>query len=274
MDFKESTGLYLIAGGVIAFVLLQSLFFLVKAWKQGEKLGIDKKKLRNAVTSSAVFTIPSALSVLATVIVLAPSLGLVIPWVRLSVLGNLLYETKAAGDAMSALGQDGGISSTITDPAVFAGVAWVMTLGICFSLVILPFVAKPLHKKMLKLGKKDEATEESGEKKEKKSGGIAGFIDLLTPAVFIGLIGAFVARAIAGKGKPETFGDGAGIVSVITLVVAVVASLVLEKIAAKFKLTWLEPFVMPIGMVIALVAAVVAYNVLLPFGLAEMEWRG
>ncbi|MBR4891272.1 MAG: DUF5058 family protein, partial [Clostridia bacterium] len=169
MDFKDSTGLYLIAGGVILFVLAQSLFFLVKAWKQGEKLGIDKKKLRDAVTSSAVFTIPSALSVLATVIVLAPSLGLVIPWVRLSVLGNLLYETKAAGDAMNAFGQEGGISSVITDPAIFAGVAWVMTLGICFSLVILPFVAKPLHKKVLSLGKKDEDGEESTEKKEKKS---------------------------------------------------------------------------------------------------------
>ena len=272
MDFKESTGLYLIAGGVIAFILVQSIFFLVKAWKQGEKLGIDKKKLRNAITSSAVFTIPSALSVLATVIVLAPSLGLVIPWVRLSVLGNLLYETKAAGDAMSALGQEGGISSTITDPAVFTGVAWVMTLGICFSLVILPFVAKPLHKKMLNLGKKNE-TEEAGEKKEKKSNGIGGFIDLLTPAVFIGLIGAFVARAIAGKGKPETFGDGAGVVSVITLVVAVGASLLLEYISKKFKLTWLEPFVMPIGMIIAMVMAVVAYNVLPP-ELAILEWRG
>ena len=272
MDFKESTGLYLIAGGVIAFVLVQSLFFLVKAWKQGEKLGIDKKKLRDTVTSSAVFTIPSALSVLATVIVLAPSLGLVIPWVRLSVLGNLLYETKAAGDAMASLGQDGGISSTITDPAIFAGVAWVMTLGICFSLVILPFVAKPLHKKMLSLGKKDES-EETVEKKEKKSNGIGGFIDIVTPAVFIGLIGAFVARAIAGKGKPETFGDGAGVVSVITLIVAVVASLVLEKIATKFKLSWLEPFVMPIGMVLAMVVAVIAYNVLPP-EIAIMEWRG
>ena len=272
MDFKESTGLYLIAGGVILFVLAQSLFFLVKAWKQGEKLGIDKKKLRDTVTSSAVFTIPSALSVLATVIVLAPSLGLVIPWVRLSVLGNLLYETKAAGDAMTALGQEGGISSVITDPEIFAGVAWVMTLGICFSLVILPFVAKPLHKKMLSLGKKDENTEETAEKKDKKSG-IGGFIDLLTPAVFIGLIGAFVARAIAGKGKPETFGDGAGVLSVITLVVAVVASLVLEKIANKFKLAWLEPFVMPIGMLLAMVAAVIAYNVL-PADLAILEWRG
>lgn len=272
MDFKESTGLYLIAGGVILFVLAQSVFFLVKAWKQGQKLGIDKKKLRDAVTSSAVFTIPSALSVLATVIVLAPSLGLVIPWVRLSVLGNLLYETKAAGDAMTAFGQEGGISSVITDPEIFAGVAWVMTLGICFSLVLLPFVAKPLHKKVLNLGKK-EAQGETTEKKEKKSGGIAGFIDLLTPAVFIGLIGAFVARAIAGKGKPETFGDGAGVLSVITLVVAVVASLILEKIANKFKLTWLEPFVMPIGMVLAMVIAVVAYNVLPP-EIAIFEWRG
>ncbi len=271
MDFKESTGLYLIAGGVILFVLAQSVFFLVKAWKQGEKLGIDKKKLRDAVTSSAVFTIPSALSVLATVIVLAPSLGLVIPWVRLSVIGNLLYETKAAGDAMTAFGQEGGISSVITDPAIFAGVAWVMTLGICFSLIILPFVAKPLHKKVLNLGKKDENAEDGKEKK--KSGGIGGFIDLLTPAVFIGLIGAFVARAIAGKGKPETFGDGAGVLSVITLVVAVVASLILEKIANKLKLTWLEPFVMPIGMILAMVIAVVAYNVLPP-EIAAFEWRG
>ena len=271
MDFKESTGLYLIAGGVIAFVLLQSLFFLVKAWKQGEKLGIDKKKLRNTITSSAVFTIPSALSVLATVIVLAPSLGLVIPWVRLSVLGNLLYETKAAGDAMSALGQEGGISSTITDPAIFAGVAWVMTLGICFSLVLLPFVAKPLHKKILNVGKKETTEEKKDDSKKDK--GIAGFMDILTPAVFIGLIGAFVARAIAGKGKPETFGDGAGVLSVITLVVAVAASLILEYISKKFKLTWLEPFVMPIGMIIAMVIAVVAYNVLPP-ELAVLEWRG
>ena len=161
----------------------------------------------------------------------------------------------------------------VTDPKVYTAIAWVMTLGICFSLVLLPFVAKPLHKKVLNLGKKDENAEESAEKKEKKSGGIAGFIDLLTPAVFIGLIGAFVARAIAGKGKPETFGDGAGVLSVITLVVAVVASLILEKIANKFKLTWLEPFVMPIGMILAMVIAVVAYNVLPP-EIAIFEWRG
>ena len=273
MDFKESTGLYLIAGGVILFVLAQSVFFLVKALKQGKALGLDKKKLRNAITSSALFTIPSALSILATVIALAPSLGLVIPWVRLSVIGNLMYETTAAENAMEGLGHVGGTAVEVTDPAVFAGIAWVMTLGICFSLVLLPFLAKPLHKKMLSLGKKDETKEETGDKKEKKSGGIAGFVDLLTPAVFIGLIGAFIARAIAGAGKPEIFGDGAGVLSIITLFTAVVVSLIFEIVAKKCKLTWLEPFVMPIGMIVAMVVAVIVYNVLPP-ELAVMEWRG
>ena len=68
MDFKYSPALYLIAGAVILFVLGQSIFFLVKAYKQGRALGLDKSKLRNAITSSALFTIPSALSILATII--------------------------------------------------------------------------------------------------------------------------------------------------------------------------------------------------------------
>jgi hypothetical protein len=278
MDFKYSTALYLIAGAVILFVLAQSIFFLVKAYKQGKTLGLDKSKLRNAITSSALFTIPSALSILATIIALVPALGPVIPWVRLSVIGNLMYETTAAEAAMEAFGHEGGMAVPVTDPEVYAGVAWVMTLGICFSLVILPFLAKPLHKKLLQAGKKEEAPKaeanENAPAEGKKKRGLNGFInDFATPAIFIGLIGAFIARAIIGAGKPETFGDGAGVLSIITLVVAVVVSIALEILAKKLKLTWLEPFVMPIGMIIAMVAAIVFFNVL-PEEIATFEWRG
>ena len=283
MDFKSSVALYLIAGAVILFVLGQSIFFLVKSWKHGKELGIDKSKLKNAVTSSALFTIPSALSVLATVIALAPALGLVIPWVRLSVLGNITYETVAATEAINAFGITTGISEAITDPEAFAGVAWVMTIGICFSLVILPFVAKPLHKKFLNAGKKkaepetaaaeEKATETADSKKKKRS--FAGFIDHVTPALFIGLIGAFVANSILGAGsqKSDIPLDGAGVLSVITLATAVIVSVALELLTKKFKLTWLEPFIMPIGMVVAMIAAIVAYNVLPP-EIALLEWRG
>ena len=271
-----SLGLYLIAGAIILFVLVQSIFFLVKAWKQGKKLGLDKSKLRNAVTSSALFTIPSALSVLATVIALAPALGLVIPWVRLSVIGNLMYETTAAEAAMEAFGHTGGIANAVTDPTVYAGIAWVMTLGICFSLVILPFLAKPLHKKFMAASNKEKVAEEAAPADGKKKRTIGEFINkFATPAIFIGLIGAFIARAIAGQGStkaPEEL-DGAGVLSVSTLAVAVIFSIVLEVIVKKLKLTWLEPFVMPIGMIVAMVAAIVLYNVL-PADIATLEWRG
>ncbi len=279
VDFKESPVLYLIAGAVILFVLAQSVFFLVKAWQHGKELGIDKKKLKNAVTSSALFTVPSALSVLATVIALAPALGLVIPWVRLSVIGNLMYETTAAEAAMEAFGHQGGIAVPVTDPEVYAGVAWVMTLGICFSLVVLPFLAKPLNKKFLSAGKKEAEAEKADAKDSapadgKKKRTIGEFINsFATPAIFIGLIGAFIARAIIGAGKPETFGDGAGVLSIITLVVAIAVSILLEIFAKKLKLTWLEPFVMPIGMIIAMIAAIVFFNVL-PEDIAMLEWRG
>lgn len=288
MDFKNSPALYLIAGAVILFVLGQSVFFLVKAWKRGKELGIDKKKLRDSVTSSALFTIPSALSVLATVIALAPAIGLVVPWVRLSVLGNITYETVAATEAIRAAGVTTGITEAITDPEVFTAVAWVMTLGICFSLVILPFVAKPLHKKFLNAGKKKEAEKvdvaevsETAEKtetentknKKKTKRSFAGFVDHVTPALFIGLIGAFISNSILGAGKTETFGDGAGVLSVITLATAIIVSTLLELLAKKLRLTWLEPFVMPIGMIVAMIVAIVAYNVLPP-EIAMLEWRG
>ena len=140
-------------------------------------------------------------------------------------------------------------------------------------IVLLPFLAKPLHKKFVEAGKKEKKeTEENGEKPKKKND-ISGFMDLVSPAVFIGLIGAFVARAIAGSGKADIFGDGAGVVSVITLVTAIVVSLAFELIAKKLKLTWLEPFVMPIGMIVAMVVSVVAFN-LLPPEIAVWEWRG
>lgn len=273
MDFKSDVALYLIAGAVILFVLGQSLFFLIKAWKQGKALGMDKSKLRNAVTSSALFSLPSALSVVATVIALAPALGLVIPWVRLSVIGNLIYETQAAETAMEAFGHAGGMAAEVMDKEVYAGIAWVMTLGICFSLVLLPFLAKPLHKKVRSAVKKNEEKEVTAESTDgkKKKRGFAGFMDYVTPSVFIGLIGAFIARAIAGEGKPETFGDGASGLSIITLVVAISVSIILELIAKKLKLKWLEPFVMPVSMIIALVVAVLAFN-LLPPELA-IEWR-
>ena len=46
-NFKESPLMYVIALGVVVFVILQSLFFIVKSWKHAKELGIEKEKLKN-----------------------------------------------------------------------------------------------------------------------------------------------------------------------------------------------------------------------------------
>lgn len=257
MDFKNSLSMYLIGGALILFIIAQSVFFLVKAWKRGRELGLSSATLRSTVTTSALFTIAPAIAILATVVSLAGALGLVLPWVRLSIIGNLSYETVAATAAMEALNHAGGMAVEVKDQTLFATIAWVMTVGSVFPLLLLPVVTKPIQKKLNTVVAKSKSD----------------LPDILAAAAFIGLIGAFIARAIAGSGEKDIIGDGAGVLSVITLVSAVVISLLLETIRKKLNVNWLQPFVMPLSMFLAMGVAVVAFN-LLPADVALLEWRG
>ena len=109
-NFKENGFMIGLGLFIVVFVIAQSLFFLVKAWKQGKKLGITTDTLKNTVVSSALFTIAPAISILATVIVLANSLGIVLPWIRLSVIGNLAYEQSSVSGGGGGGGCNGGFA--------------------------------------------------------------------------------------------------------------------------------------------------------------------
>ena len=85
-DFKESPLMLTMAAVIIGFVVVESLFFMVKAWKRGKEIGMTTEQLKNTVVSSALFSFAPAVSILATVVVLASSLGIVLPWIRLSVV--------------------------------------------------------------------------------------------------------------------------------------------------------------------------------------------
>ena len=96
LSMANSGVMYLIAGVVILFVMLMAVVFFVKAYREGVKIGIDKKKMHKAITSSVTFTIVPSIGILIGVITLAGALGIPIPWLRLSVIGALHYETMAA----------------------------------------------------------------------------------------------------------------------------------------------------------------------------------
>ena len=277
MDFKESPFMYAIALFVVAFVISQSVFFLVKSLKKAKELGIPKETLKTTMVSSAVFTVAPAISILATVIVLANALGIVLPWIRLTVIGNLAYETTAAQTALDFWGES--LKHSVGDTQQFATIAWAMTLGSIAPLILLPFLCKKLQKKI-------GATVNKSEKSKK-------FGDAISAAAFIGIVMAFVAREIysytvqktnvldaAGNSivneagqilKVKTITGSAGLMSILVLVCAIVFMLILDIVCKKFKLTKLEPFAMPIAMFAAMGMAVL-FTYVLPENLVNHTW--
>ena len=276
-DFRTSPAIVAAALGVIVFVLAQSVFFLVKSWKKGKELGISKDTLKNTAVTSAVFTLAPAISILATVLVLANALGLVLPWIRLSVIGNLAYETTAAQTALDFWGTT--INTAVGDREQFATIAWAMTLGSIAPLLLIPFLCKKLQKKVGDVVNKSEKSKVLG--------------DSISAAAFIGIISAFVAREINGRtttkevlldaaGNVVKNSEGAvekitritgsaGAMSILVLLTAIISLLVLDFICKKFKLSKLEPFTMPVAMFIAMGMAILLTNVL-PENIVNLTW--
>ena len=250
--FKESKLMYGLAAAVIVFVLAQSFFFMIKAWKQGKKLGLSSQTLRSTVTSSVLFSIAPAVSVVATVIVLAKALGIVLPWIRLSVIGNITYETTAAEAALNVFGSS--VSEPVQDPQQFSAIMWVMTVGCIFPLILLPIFLKTIQKKI------GHAAQTN-----------AKLADVISAAAFIGLIAAFIARSLAGVGTKDNPADGAGTLSLLVLIISIPLMVILTKLCTRFNLKWLENFTMPLSMLGAMGAAILLTRYLPAEWL--IEWR-
>ena len=279
-DFKSDGIMFAIAAAIIVFVIAQSVFFIVKSWKRAKELGISETTLKNTVTSSALFTVAPAFSILATVFALANSLGIVLPWIRLSVIGNLAYETTAAQTTLDFWGIS--LSKSVEDPQQFATIAVAMTIGAIAPLLMIPFVCKLLQKKV------GSAVQKSSEKSTGLSLG-----DVISAGAFIGIVSAFVAREINGMTVTKTnavdelgnnvldaageivkiknISGSAGVVSILVLVCAMLFMTVLSFVCKKFKLTKLEPFAMPIAMFAAMGMAILFMNVL-PESISGMTW--
>lgn len=150
----NATFMYCIVAVVIVFVIAESVFFFVRAWKRAAALNMDRRRLKKIVASTALYTVAPAVAILLGVIALSKALGLPLPWLRLSVIGALTYETTAAETAARAFGTN--ISQIITDARTYAGIAWVMTMGIMPSVILLPIMGKRVEKGLVRIKSKDE----------------------------------------------------------------------------------------------------------------------
>ena len=239
----SSTPVYLICGSVILFVALFSLVLLVRAWKAGIAVGMSKTKLKRAVTASVTFTVLPAISILLGVIALSGTLGIPLPWLRLSVIGALHYEASVADIAAKAIGMSGLRAEEMTLTA-FTTIALLMTVGIIWGLV-----------SMILFGKKYCAKLQGGKKKK----GGRNFGDEAMTAMFIGLVSAYTGSYIGQLvqlqgGKLVITGQ---YLQLVALVGAALAMGVFIWIAEKKHQAWVVNFSTAGSMLVGMIAAVV-----------------
>ena len=238
----NSPFLYIVCGSIILFIALVSLFFLIRAYRIGKALGIDTTKMKRVITASATFTLLPSVGILLGVIALSGSLGTPWPWLRLSVIGALHYETQVATAAAEQVGL-GGLSASSMTAKGFVTICLLMSLCIMWGMVFSTLFNKRYLKKLGSGGA--------------KKAGVSGFGDQAMTAMFIGLIcaylGSYIGGFVSGNGR-FTFSG-----SWLPIAVAVIASLVMAGfvwLSEKKQLAWVESFSIAGSMLLAMASAV------------------
>lgn len=251
--------LFVLVGIIIAAVLGQSVYFLVKSVKRAKVTGMDMTKIKKTIVTAAIFTIAPAVAIVITVISLSQSLGIALPWLRLSVVGSLSYEAIAAANAASGMGTTLAELAENISASQYLTIAVVMTLSIMVGIWLVPVIAKKYQSGLM-----------SFENKDKK------WSDILQNSLFIGMISAFVgfvfcdvnrlwsegARVVESKDNitgevvEKVFSATSGLVPVVVMVVSALCMCICGLLINKLKWKWVNDYALPICMVIGMAVAI------------------
>ncbi len=244
--------LFLLVGIVILAVLAQSIYFLIKAMRRAKTIGMDSKKVKKTIITAAVFTIAPAVSIVIAVISLSQSLGLALPWLRLSVIGSLSYEAIAAANAASGMGVKLSDLAGVMTASQYVTICIVMTVSILVGIWLVPVLGKKIQNGLV-----------SFEKKDKK------WSDIMQNALFIGMISAFVGfvfsdisrlwlseNGVYTNSDGEVFSSTSGLIPVVVMVISALIMAVCGLLMKTLKWKWLNDYALPISMVLGMASAI------------------
>lgn len=228
--------LFAMAGVIILVVLAQSAFFLYRAVRRAKEKGMDMKLIKKTIISAAVFTVAPAVSVLVGVVILSKKLGIALPWLRLSIIGSISYETVAAETTVDQLDLPSG--AAITNASDYVTVLFVMTLGIIIGLLFVPICTKKIQGGL-----------QSMEKKDKRWG------EIFNNAMFLGMISAFLGYVFCDVSTVFS-GDLSGLIPVLVMASSAIIMLVCGLISKVGKVRWITDYALPFSLIGGMACAI------------------
>ena len=247
LERLSSGTMYLICGAIVAFVAVVCVVFMARAWRAGKAIGMDTARMKRTITASATFSVLPSVGILLGVIALSGSLGIPWPWLRLSVIGALHYETQVASAAAEQLGLT--LSGETMTAQAFSTIALLMSVCIMWGMILATLFGKRYLKK---LGGGDRKAAPETEKKP-------GFGDRAMTAMFVGMvsayIGSYLGAFISGEGLLTFRGYWTPLV---TAGAAALAMAGFTWLSEKKNMAWLESFSIAGSMLLGMIAAVLA----------------
>ena len=244
LEKLSSTPMYLICGGIIAFVALLCVVFMVRAYRAGKAIGMDTAKMKRVIVSSATFSVLPSIGILLGVIALSGSLGIPWAWLRLSVIGALHYETQVAQAAAEQVGMD-KLSGEQMTASGFATIALLMSVCIMWGMILSVLFNRKYTGKLNKNIKKGGDTS------------ALGFGDMAMTAMFIGLvsayIGSYIGSFVSSDGLFTLRGDWTPLIVVAVSGITMALFIFLSK---KPKFAFVENFSIAVSMLFGMAAAV------------------
>lgn len=144
MEIANSWPMWVACGLAVLVVIGQALIFAKNAYAAGDKVGLTKDQMKKAMKSSAITSIGPSIVVLSGMLSLLVTVGGPIAWMRLSMIGSVMFEAIAAGIGTNVVGVTLG-TDVLTNEAL--GMAlWTMVLCSIGWVIFATFSANRMDK--------------------------------------------------------------------------------------------------------------------------------
>ena len=149
LKIANSLPMWLACGSAVVLVIIQALIFVKKAINAAPEVGVTKEQVNKALKSSALTAIGPSIVVLSGMLSLLVSVGGPMGWMRLSVIGSVMFESIAAGIGTGSVGVQLGVDELT--PLALTMAVWTMFIGSIGWVIFSTFAADKMDKIQAKL---------------------------------------------------------------------------------------------------------------------------
>ena len=223
MKIANSLPMWLACGAAVALVIAQAVIFARQAYGTGKKIGLTEQQMKGAIKSSAITSIGPSIVILSGMLSLLITVGGPMAWMRLSLIGSVMFESIAAGFGTSAVGVQLGADQMT--PLALTMAVWTMILGSIGWVIFATFSASRMDKVQHKV-----------------SGGDPVKLSAISGAAIIGAFSAMSASHLVKLNKYS-----------LSCVLGAVIMGVLITISDKKKIKWLKEWNLTIAILAAMI---------------------